>query len=93
MDCIDCHNRPSHQYNNPNIEVNSFIADGNIDKTLPYIKTLAVQTLENYVSSRETSYNDIKTYITNFYKRKYPLKIEKFGFSGNRNERKSIWNL
>ena len=76
MDCIDCHNRPSHQYNNPNIEVNSFIADGNIDRSLPYIKTLAVQTLENYVSSRQTSYNDIKTYITNYYKRKYPNILE-----------------
>jgi thiosulfate reductase cytochrome b subunit len=72
MDCIDCHNRPSHQYKNPNIEVNSFMADGNIDKSLPYIKTLAVQTLENYVTSRETSLNDIKSYVTNYYKLNYP---------------------
>ena len=77
MDCIDCHNRPSHQYNNPNIEVNSFIADGNIDRSLPYIKTLAVQTLENYVTSRETSYNDIKSYITNYYKREFPEVLVK----------------
>lgn len=72
MDCIDCHNRPSHQYNNPNIEVNSFMADGNIDKSIPYIKTLAVQTLENYVSSRETSLSDIRSYITSYYNRNYP---------------------
>ena len=39
---------------------------------MPYIKTLAVQTLENYVTSRETSYNDIKAYVTNYYTINYP---------------------
>jgi thiosulfate reductase cytochrome b subunit/nitrate/TMAO reductase-like tetraheme cytochrome c subunit len=72
MDCIDCHNRPSHIYKNPNIEVNAFIAAGKIDRSLPYIKMLAVQTLENYVSSRETSFNDIKSYLYKYYQSKYP---------------------
>jgi hypothetical protein len=43
-----------------------------IDRSLPYIKHLGVQVLESYVQSRETSYKDIKDYITNYYKNNYP---------------------
>ena len=72
MDCIDCHNRPSHIYKNPNIEINAFLASGAIDKSLPFIKMLGVQTLENYVYSRENSENDIRKYLYNYYDKNFP---------------------
>ncbi len=72
MDCIDCHNRQSHIFSQPNSTINKYIAANMIDRTLPYIKSIGVQTLDNFVRSRETSYDDIKSYIWNFYKTNYP---------------------
>src|SRR5690242_13493349 len=42
MDCIDCHNRPSHRYTPPNEAVNLTLRLGHIDPTLPWIKSNAV---------------------------------------------------
>jgi len=42
MDCMDCHNRPSHRYLSPEQAVNQAMALGRIDPALPWIKTNAV---------------------------------------------------
>jgi hypothetical protein len=45
---------------------------------LPYIKSIGVQVLENYVRSRQTAFENIKTYIYGFYKEYYPnVLVEK----------------
>lgn len=72
MDCIDCHNRPSHIYHQPNRVLNTYLSSGLIDKSLPFIKHLGVQALESYVQSRETSFKDIKEFITKYYQTNYP---------------------
>lgn len=46
MDCIDCHNRPSHQYHSPERAVNESMAAGVIDPALPYIKQKSVELLD-----------------------------------------------
>ena len=45
MDCIDCHNRPSHIYNAPARAVNVAMSTGRISTTLPSIKKIAVELL------------------------------------------------
>ena len=45
MDCMDCHNRPSHRYLSPERAVNQAMALGKIDPGLPWIKTNAVYVL------------------------------------------------
>ena len=45
MDCIDCHNRPSHIYHQPDKMMNENLNKGIIDETLPYIKSLGVEVL------------------------------------------------
>ena len=45
MDCMDCHNRPSHRYLSPERAVNQQMALGHIDPALPWIKTNAVYVL------------------------------------------------
>jgi len=72
MDCIDCHNRPSHVFNNPNKVLNVFMQNGRIDKTIPYIKNVGVQSLETYARSRKTALKDIENFVWNFYKTNYP---------------------
>jgi nitrate/TMAO reductase-like tetraheme cytochrome c subunit len=45
MDCIDCHNRPSHIYGAPSRLINAAMAAGRIAPTLPSIKKNAVEAL------------------------------------------------
>lgn len=45
MDCIDCHNRPSHQYRSPNELLDLALASDRIDNGLPGIKTAGAKLL------------------------------------------------
>ena len=45
MDCMDCHNRPSHRYLSPERAVNQAMALGKINPGMPWIKTNAVYVL------------------------------------------------
>jgi hypothetical protein len=42
MDCMDCHNRPAHQFQPPDNAVDLAISLGKIDSGLPWIKSNAV---------------------------------------------------
>lgn len=53
MDCIDCHNRPSHRYLPPTVAVNSAISHGEISRELRGVKGLAVRLLEDEYETRE----------------------------------------
>lgn len=71
LDCIDCHNRPSHIFKQPNQTINFYLSTGKIDKTLPYIKSIGVQVLENYVKSRQTAFENIKNFVWSYYKQNF----------------------
>jgi hypothetical protein len=68
MDCIDCHNRPSHIYNNPSQVLNIYMINNTLDKTLPFIKRIGVQALETYATKKETAKEDIKRFVSDYYK-------------------------
>jgi nitrate/TMAO reductase-like tetraheme cytochrome c subunit len=72
MDCIDCHNRPSHIYNPPATSVNNLMASALIDPQLPYAKSISVQALETEYSKKEIALDSIKTIIEDFYSSNYP---------------------
>lgn len=72
MDCIDCHNRPSHIYKPADKSVNLSLSLGRIDETLPYIKSVAVDALEYKYSTKEVGLDSIGTAITDFYQTTYP---------------------
>lgn len=45
MDCVDCHNRPSHIYVPPDRSVDRALLAGTIDQSLPYAKLRSVEVL------------------------------------------------
>jgi len=57
MDCMDCHNRTAHKYKTPDDAVNLAMSlPGQIDATLPWIKTNAVDVLTRpYTNSIQAS--------------------------------------
>ena len=72
MDCIDCHNRPSHIYLPPGQAVDNKILTGDIPIELPFIKQQAMQlVLVEYPSQREAQ-TAITNGLTDYYKTNYP---------------------
>jgi hypothetical protein len=61
MDCMDCHNRPTHIYQSPNEAVDLAMSLGRIDPTLPEVKKEAVKALLLPAASREEGLQKIAT--------------------------------
>jgi len=73
MDCIDCHNRPSHIFER-SVErgVNKVISTGGAPKDLPFLKREAVAALKAEYSSHEEASAKIESALTSFYQKQYP---------------------
>jgi hypothetical protein len=72
MDCLDCHNRPSHNYEAPQNFIDKSIAEGKISKKLPGIKMLAMQILNQNYSTRDSAFLSIESQVNNYYTSTYP---------------------
>jgi len=72
MDCMDCHNRPSHIYPAPETAVDKAMAGGAISPTLPWIKKLAVDALVKDYKTREEAREGIRKAVGDFYLKDYP---------------------
>jgi hypothetical protein len=68
MDCIDCHNRPSHQYKSPPVFVDNAMISGVIPSDIPYIKYIAMQVLKDSYATKDSAFMAIKKGIIDFYK-------------------------
>ena len=56
MQCVDCHNRPTHTFDLPDRAMDKALADGDISVSLPFIKKEGVELLKaNYATSEEAS--------------------------------------
>lgn len=72
MDCMDCHNRPSHKYlSAPNFIDNAMVS-GLIPKDIPYIKMAAMEALKVSYSTKDTAHMEIKKAVLNYYKTEQP---------------------
>jgi len=72
MDCMDCHNRPTHAYQMPERAVDQEMFKGTISPRLPYVKKQAVAALKAEFPDQETAALKIVETLTAFYKVKYP---------------------
>lgn len=72
MDCVDCHNRASHQFRLPGPEVDLALASGRIDRTLPFVKREAVKVLRTEYPSHEAARAGIEEALLAFYRTEDP---------------------
>ena len=72
MDCMDCHNRPSHLFNSPTDYIDDGFNKGEIPKDLKFIKQIALQVLKVKFSTPDSTLNFISDSITNYYKEMHP---------------------
>ena len=76
MDCLDCHNRPSHNYNAPQNFIDQSMAEGKISTELPAIKLAAMLALYQDYPDRDSAYLAIETQVNDWFEGAYPDTYE-----------------
>jgi hypothetical protein len=76
MDCVDCHNRPTHIYRLPNDELDAALDSKELDGSLPYIKREGLRALNLKFASHEEARAGIQKALFDFYGRDYPDLIK-----------------
>jgi hypothetical protein len=78
MDCIDCHDRPTHIFRSPMESVNLSLQTRRIDPELPYAKAKATELLAREYASKDEALQTISDEFKAFYKEEYPeIYLEK----------------
>lgn len=72
MDCIDCHNRPTHIYLSPNEAVDKSLEASRLDVSLPFIKMKSVEVLSQDYATNDEAVNAIAANLDAYYKTTYP---------------------
>ncbi len=67
MDCMDCHNRPSHRFRSPNDAVNYALNIGKIDPKLPWVKSNSVALLVEKYQTEAEALEKIAAGLTSAY--------------------------
>lgn len=77
MDCVDCHNRPTHVYKPAADEVDRVISEGLVDKSLPYVRREGLRIIHENYASHEEAREKISGQLKQFYAENYPKIAEK----------------
>jgi nitrate/TMAO reductase-like tetraheme cytochrome c subunit len=73
MDCMDCHNRPSHAFaGTPERAVNEAMARGEIPKSLAFVRREAVKALKAGYPSQDAAEREISRALRDFYRAQDP---------------------
>jgi nitrate/TMAO reductase-like tetraheme cytochrome c subunit len=76
MECVDCHNRPTHTFDLPERAMDKALATGEIPISLPFIKKEGVALLKAEYQTSEEAASKLPEGIRDFYKQSYPNIFE-----------------
>jgi nitrate/TMAO reductase-like tetraheme cytochrome c subunit len=72
MDCIDCHNRPSHVFKSVDQALDNKIFTNKIPQELPYIKREAKKVVSQEYRTQDEARAAIEEALRSFYQNEYP---------------------
>lgn len=72
MDCLDCHNRPTHVFLSPDEALDAKINTGVIPPDLPFVKKLGLELVQRPYASKEQASRQIAAGVDDWYGRNYP---------------------
>lgn len=72
MQCVDCHNRPTHTFELPERAMDRRLAFGDIPAALPFIKKEGVQLLKAKYSTTTDATERLPAALVSFYQQTYP---------------------
>jgi hypothetical protein len=74
MDCMDCHNRPSHPIAaTPERAVNELMASGQMPATLPFVHREAVKALKGSYPTQDAGAEGVARALREFYRQPAPV--------------------
>ncbi|HEU5318254.1 MAG TPA: NapC/NirT family cytochrome c [Chloroflexota bacterium] len=80
LDCMDCHNRPTHVFRSPAALMDALLDDGTIDRSLPFIKREGVAALSHDWPDGAAGVKGIAERLDAFYRTSYtPLYASQRG--------------
>ena len=80
LDCIDCHNRATHVYRTPEDVVDGLLADGTIDRAVPWAKAAALEAVSIDIAEGESREVAIAAALRGFYRRRAPEVLDRHVF-------------
>jgi hypothetical protein len=72
MDCVDCHNRPTHTFRLPERALDEAMSTGDISPSIPFFKQQALAALKKPYPDADTAQRQIEETLRQFYEMKYP---------------------
>lgn len=72
MDCIDCHNRPTHIFTPPDRSVDDALVSHRLDPGMPFIKQQATGALTKTYQIGKEAADAIRQKLTDFYRTRCP---------------------
>jgi hypothetical protein len=76
MDCIDCHNRPTHQFRSAEWELDQALETGRVDRRLPFVRREGLKAMQGSYGSAEEASRTIAAALTGFYEREHPEVLQ-----------------
>jgi len=77
MDCIDCHNRPTHIFRTADRALDYQILDGYIPTRLPFIKKMAMEVVKPRYASQKAANDAIAAKLRTWYEKNYTDMVKK----------------
>jgi hypothetical protein len=72
MDCVDCHNRATHIYEDPDRAIDYRIQRGILDRSLPFLKREALQAITEGYPNMQAAMEGIANHMHGYYQRDHP---------------------
>lgn len=72
MDCMDCHNRPTHVFLLPDQALDQKLVSGIIPPEIPYIKRQGLKAITGKYASQDVARRGIAKELMDWYRREYP---------------------
>ncbi len=72
MDCVDCHNRPTHIYLPPETAIDEKLSSGELDAGIPWIRKVGYDVLTREYPTREAADAGIAEGVAAVYREQYP---------------------
>ncbi|MBD3161167.1 MAG: cytochrome C [Candidatus Eisenbacteria bacterium] len=72
MDCVDCHNRPTHIYKMPGPAIDEAMWANELPTDLPYLRREAFAAITADYPDNETAMREIAAHIRGFYEKEHP---------------------
>ncbi|MDX1748092.1 MAG: hypothetical protein R3324_19335, partial [Halobacteriales archaeon] len=75
FDCLDCHNRPAHDFEPPGEAMDLEMSRGVIDPQIPFIKRVGLDLLNARYETKEEGIEAIRSGVLDFYQTNYPDRM------------------